>query len=339
MQIDVQTLLDSFETPAVFYRENTVRYFNQWAKRLFPALESGKGLPDDFFRESSAFVPEGHPLPRGTLYLLRPRRRDTSQNDLERIIRELRSCLATLTAATDQLSARLPRESHPLLETTNHTLYRLRRLADHSDLLRELEGKSPTIYREGPVDLAFLCRKLGEYVDTLAAQTGIRFHLDCGPLSLPTAGDSSLLHRMLLNLISNAMRAAGSGGEVGLRLEKKGDRAQITIWDTGSGMASEQLLSVFRPQPRRHRLPRADEGTAMGLRLVREIAVLHQGLILAENRPGGGVTMTLSLPLRKLSSPGLNSSPSWGDDGFQLVLTELSDVLPAHIYTPEDLEG
>lgn len=343
VQIDIQMLLDSFETPAIFYRENTVRYFNQWAKHLFPSITSGKGLPEEFDRPRSPFVPEVHQMQRGTLYLLRPRQNDTAGNDLAQVTRELRACLTALTAATEQLWSHLPEPVSPdaqhLLQVTNHNLYRLRRLADHSDLLRQMEEGDAFIYREAPLDLAGLCRDLGGHIGQLAQRSGVPFYLDCSEASLPTLGDAALLQRMLLNLISNALRAAGASGEVGLRLEKKGDRAHVTIWDTGTGMETEQLMSVFRPQPRRHRLPRPDEGVAMGLRLVREIAVLHQGLVLAESRPGGGVTMTISLPIRKPDPNTMRSEPAWGDDGFQLVLTELADVLPAAIYAQEDLEG
>lgn len=343
VQIDIQMLLDSFETPAIFYRENTVRYFNQWAKHLFPSIASGKGLPEEFGHPRSPFVPELHQMQRGTLYLLRPRQNDTADNDLAQVTRELRTCLTALTAANEQLWSHLPEPVSPdaqrLLQVTNHSLYRLRRLADHSDLLRQMEDGDSFIYRQAPLDLAGLCRDLGHHVGPLAQRVGVLFSLDCTEASLPTLGDCALLKRMLLNLISNALRAAGAGGEVGLRLEKRGERAHFTIWDTGTGMETEQLMSVFRPQPRRHRLPKPEEGAAMGLRLVREIAVLHQGLVLAEDRPGGGVTMTISLPIRKPDRSAMHSEPAWGDDGFQLVLTELADVLPAAVYAQEDLDG
>lgn len=343
VQIDVQMLLDSFETPAVFYRENTVRYFNEWAGQLFPAIAAGKGLPEEFFAPTSAFVPEAHEMQRGTLYLLRPRHSEVPAADLARFSQEVRSCLTCLTAAADQLSQRAEVRSAPdarqLLESTNRSLYRLRRLVDHSDLLRQLEQGEQRVYREGAVDLAGLCREMSAQLEQLAAQSGIRFRLDCRAASLVLLGDSELLQRMLLNLISNAMRAAGSGGEVGLRLEPTGDRAKIVLWDSGSGMEAEQLHAIFRPQPRRHRLSRPRDGAAMGLRLVQEIIVLHKGVILAENRPGGGLTMTVSLPLRKVPPTALRSAPAWGDDGFQLLLTELADVLPAALYAPEDLDG
>lgn len=341
MQIDVQMLLDSFEAPAIFYRENTVRYFNQWAKVLFPSLTSGRPLPEGFDSPSSPLVPEVHAMQRGTLYLFRPRLGAEATSDLAQVTRELRACLTTLTAANDQLAARLKDSLSPegeqLMQLSNRSLCRLRRLADHSDLLREMEGGDHSVYREGALDLVSLTRELGEHMELLTHQAGIPFRLDCQEPALPTLGDPSLLRRMLLNLLSNALRAVREGGEVGLRLEKREGRALFTVWDNGPGMEERQLLAVFRPQPRRHRLPDPEEGAAMGLRLAREVAVLHQGVILAENRPGGGVSMTVSLPVRKLPPNTLRSTPAWGEDSYLLALTELADVLPASLYAPEEL--
>ena len=66
--------------------------------------------------------------------------------------------------------------------------------------------------------------------------------------------------------------------------------------------------------------------------------MLHGGLILAEARPEGGVRMTVSLPCPAVRRRGLETPPAWGEDGFHLVLTELSDVLNAGQYTMEKLE-
>jgi len=171
----------------------------------------------------------------------------------------------------------------------------------------------------------------------LVRQAGVRFRLDCREASVLTLGDSVLLRRMLLNLISNAIKAAGEGGEVGLRLERKDSRVLLTVWDSGSGMEVERLASVFRPQ-RRRGMPKPEDGAGMGLRIVREVAVLHSGLILAEARPEGGVRMTVSLPIRPPRGSTLRSNAAWGEDGFQLVLVELSDALPSHIYCFEDTD-
>lgn len=341
MTLDVQTLVDALQAPAIFFRENTVRYFNESAKVLFPALKEGKGMPEDFDAPDSPFRPEANVTPKGILYLFRPQLEERSAGDMAAVSRELRSCLSTLTLAADGLLARVgeSQEAERLCEQTNQSLYRLKRLADHTDLLRQMEGRTVGLYREGNLDLAGLCGEVWENTYDIIEEAGATFHLDQRESSLPTRGDDCLLRRMLLNLISNAVKAAGAGGQVGLRVEKQKDRALLTVWDSGSGMEPERLAAVFRPQ-RRRGLPQPKDGPGMGLRLVREIAVLHGGVILAEARPEGGVRMTVSLPIKPVSREERLHAPAlWEEDGVTVALEELSDVLPASVYNRADLES
>lgn len=338
LRLDIQKLLNGFEAPAVFYRENTVRYFNEAAKILFPEIKEGKGMPERSTDPDFPFRAEVNQTDRGVLFLFRPRLEEKAQGDLAAVSEELRRCLTGLTMAVDEM-APLVREhgeeesADRMLGAAAHSLYRLRRLTDHSDILRQLEGRSPGICREAPVDLADLCRAVGDHTADLARQAGFTFRQDLRETSLITLGDGELLQRMILNLISNALKAVkGDGGEVGLRLERQGDRALITVWDTGAGMEEERLAAIFRPQ-RRRRLTKPEEGAGLGLRLVRETAVLHGGRILAEARPEGGVLMKISLPIRPIKGGQFRSTSAWGESGFDLVLVELSDVLPSQIYT------
>jgi len=341
VQLDIQMLLNSFDIPGIFYRENTVRYFNEAAQALFPGLKAGKGLPGDFAASDSPFQVEAHEMERGTLYLLRPRHGREEQDDAAELCRELRGCLAGMTAAAERLACDLEGDEarQRVLASIHQGIFRLRRLADHSDLLRQMELREKTVYRERVFNLADLCRELSEHCAYLARQCGVSFREDIREEQLLLRGDSELLKRMLLNLISNAIKAVKDqpDAQMGLRMEKQKDRVLLTVWDNGAGMEASRLASVFRPQ-RRREMPKPGEGAGLGLRMVREIAVLHGGLILAEARPGGGVRMTVSLPCPVVRRPGMEAPPAWGDNGFHLVLTELSDVLGAEQYTLEKIE-
>ena len=341
MQLDIQMLLDSFEIPGIFYRENTVRYFNAAAQALFPGLKAGKGLPGDFGAPDSPFRVESHETGRGTLYLLRPRQSREKQDDLAELCREVRRCLTGMTAAVERLASGLAgrEESQQTLGVIYQEIYRLRRMADHGDLLRQMEAREKTVYRESVFDLAELHRELGEHCAWLARRSGVEFRAECGEAHLLLRGDSALLKRMLLNLVSNAVKAVKDREDpvVGFRLEKQKNRVLLTVWDNGAGMESGRLAAVFRPQHRRE-IPKPGEGAGLGLRIVREVAVLHGGLVLAEARPEGGVRMTVSLPCPVVRRRGVEAPPAWGDDGFHLVLTELADVLGPESYTLDRIE-
>lgn len=342
MRIDIQMLLDSFEAPAVFYRENTVRYFNEAAKILFPDIREGKGMPERFNDSDFPFRAEINRTERGILYVFRPRLAERAGGDLGAVSEELRRCLASLTLTVGEMIP-LVREcggdpTGRIAGSADRTLHRLRRLTQHSDILRQMESGSPGVYRESLLDLADLCREMGDHVAEAAGAAGLSFRVDLRENCLPMMGDAELLKRMILNLVSNAIKAVReNGGGLGLRLERQEDRAIITVWDEGGGMEEERLAAIFRPQ-RRHKLNRPEEGAGLGLRLARETALLHGGRILAEARPEGGVTMKVALPLCPVKGEKLRSAAAWGEGGFDLVLEELSDVLPARLYGVEPEE-
>lgn len=112
--------------------------------------------------------------------------------------------------------------------------------------------------------------------------------------------DPEQLEKVLLNLLSNALKFTERGGEVQATVHGEGDRALIVVRDTGVGIASEELPRIF---DRFHQADASDtrrhEGTGIGLALARELVELHGGEIRAESTPGEGSTFTVLLPVRR----------------------------------------
>ena len=161
----------------------------------------------------------------------------------------------------------------------------------------------------------------------LAEAAGVSFRFDDQRGSLLTTGDSELIQQMLLCLISNALKAAGNGGRAGLRLAETGGRAILTVWDSGSGLDHDTGVKVW--------------GAGSGLPIARQIAALHGGVLMLENRPGEGLRVTVSLPVRRPEQPPVLRTPQRAADrtgGFSQVLIELSSVLPWQSFTPDTLE-
>jgi len=110
--------------------------------------------------------------------------------------------------------------------------------------------------------------------------------------------DQLQIHRMLLNLVTNAIKYTPSGGCVELFLRVEHDTAYVTITDTGYGIAAQHLPHIFE------RFYRIDEarnreagGAGLGLAIVKSIAVVHGGNISVDSQPGTGSTFTVRLPL------------------------------------------
>lgn len=217
------------------------------------------------------------------------------------------------------------------LAIMNQSFYRLLRLMNHMELTQD-RGMGGIPFRPGPLDLAGLCRETADEAAPLAEMAGVSFRYESDLTGLLTTGDGVALRRLLLGLFSNAIRAAGEGGEAGLHLTKQKNRAILTIWDNGPGLdAGGAPETIYR----------AEGGMGLGLDIVRELARLHGGAVMLESRPERGVRAVVSLPINT-PEPGVlrtPADPKWdGGGGFSPALVELSVLLPSEAFLPDDLE-
>ena len=140
-----------------------------------------------------------------------------------------------------------------------------------------------------------------------------------------------LLEILLLELLSNALKAARKGGEAGIRLTTNGGRAQITVWDDGPGMSQADLTAMMDGDAPES-LPRPGTGLRLGLPIVRYVAAAHGGAVLMESREGDGMRVTVSLPLRKVSKGTMYTPKVRPEESFSPLLTMLSDALPRQVF-------
>jgi signal transduction histidine kinase len=142
----------------------------------------------------------------------------------------------------------------------------------------------------------------------------------------PVCSDPVLLERVLRNLINNAIRYTQAGGIlVGVR--RHGDNWRIEVWDTGIGIAPDQLEKVFDEfyqigNPERNRR----KGLGLGLSIVRRLAELLDHPLSLRSRQGGGTVFALELPAAcvrpSASGPATTAMPLAGFDGRQILVVD-----------------
>ena len=110
------------------------------------------------------------------------------------------------------------------------------------------------------------------------------------------SADPVLFGRAVSNLVDNALRATPPGGSIRITLRATNGGTEVSLIDTGSGIATEDLPRVFDRFYRADR-SRGSEGTGLGLALVKSIAELHGGTAIIISTPGAGTTVTLSFPV------------------------------------------
>ncbi len=147
-----------------------------------------------------------------------------------------------------------------------------------------------------PVDLPTLTAELASVFRSAFDRAGLTFTVDCPPLDQPVYLDREMWEKVVLNLLSNALKYTFDGA-VTVRVGGEDSAATVTVTDTGIGIPASEMPQLF---DRFHRIEssraRSTEGSGIGLALVRELVAIHGGTITADSREGTGTTFTVHLP-------------------------------------------
>ena len=109
--------------------------------------------------------------------------------------------------------------------------------------------------------------------------------------------DSDRIAEVFINLINNAIKFTPEGGSITVRISGTKDQAEVSVTDTGIGLAEDQIPRLFSKFFQVSRTqPKGEKGTGLGLAICREIIDLHGGKIWAKSEPGKGSTFTFTLP-------------------------------------------
>jgi anti-anti-sigma factor len=214
-------------------------------------------------------------------------------------VAELRSSPA---AAAD---ARVAHE----LEVVERNALRLQKLVNTLlDFSRLQAGRIDARFE--PVDLAAVTAELASVFRSAVERAGLTLTVDCPPLSGPVHVDRDMWEKVVLNLLSNALKFTFTGG-ITVRLREDGGRAVLTVADTGTGIPAAELPRLFERFSRvSGARSRSGEGSGIGLAMVRELVGLHGGGIDVDSTPDVGTTFTVALPLGSAHLPADQLAPS-----------------------------
>ena len=162
------------------------------------------------------------------------------------------------------------------------------------DFSRLESGRLAARYQ--PTDLSDFSSRLASTFRSATERAGLRLVVDCPPLPAPVYVDRDMWEKIVLNLVSNAVKFTFDG-EIRVRVRATDRAAVLEVSDTGVGIAPEELPQVFE---RFHRVAgarsRTHEGTGIGLALVRELVEMHGGTVTAHSVVDRGTTFTVTMP-------------------------------------------
>ena len=185
-----------------------------------------------------------------------------------------------------------------MLESSLEECARLGRLIDTLLFLAKADHPARGI-RPRTLDGAAECRAVAEFFEAAAAERSLTL-LVRGTGTVQA--DPELLRRALANVVDNAARHTGAGGQVELIVRESAARgAEIVVRDNGTGIPPGHLPRIFERFYRSERDPYhadAASGFGLGLAIVKSIMDLHAGTVTIESAPGSGTTVTLFFPNR-----------------------------------------
>jgi signal transduction histidine kinase len=206
---------------------------------------------------------------------------------------ELRTPLTVMRAAVDVVLAKPEPTRDELLGMGRDVRAAVGHAQALIDALLTMARTDRGQFGREAVDLATVTE---DAIDAAAPAPGAaRLHMSLGPA--PTSGDPILLERLAANLVDNAVRYNQPGGAVWISTATVDARVVLTVDNTGPVVAPEAVGQLFEPF-RRLRERTGDDGFGLGLAIVASIAAAHGGEAMAGARPGGGLSVTVSLPTR-----------------------------------------
>jgi two-component system OmpR family sensor kinase len=238
---------------------------------------------------------------RHELALSRERKKqaEAQRRFLRRLDHELKNPLTGIRAALVNLEgAGAPGGTPSAIPDIQHQVERLTRLTAGLRKLADLE-EIPLEY--ATVNLSDLLRETVEAVRAHPSGSGrdLRLVVPSVPWPLPEIiGDRDLLSLAFFNLIENAMKYTGKQDTVEVRALEQDHHVLVEIADTGPGIPAEEIPRLFEELYRGSNA-RGQEGSGLGLALVRRVVERHEGTVTVRSRRGGarGTVFAVTLPV------------------------------------------
>jgi signal transduction histidine kinase len=209
-----------------------------------------------------------------------------------------------------------PRRQKFLAQINSSGRYLLDLTSDILDLAKIEAGQ--VVLRLENVMIADVARIVMSVMEPLAAQKAIRLEADLAAAGHVQA-DAGKLRQMLINLVSNAIKFTPEGGRVTIGAQRLAEAVEISVSDTGIGIAQPELEHLFEEfRQVDSDITREQRGTGLGLALTKRYVELHGGQINLTTEVGKGSVFTLSLPLARLGADTSGLTPALSDASMRI---------------------
>lgn len=164
-------------------------------------------------------------------------------------------------------------------------------------------------------------------VSEYTKSAGLRIIFDTDSEEKIIACDPNIIERILLNLISNAIKFTNANGEILVSVLDKNDMVEINVKDSGIGIEKKNLVNIFKRFYQVDKsLSRNSEGSGIGLSLVKSFVDLHGGNISVKSEVGKGSEFKIKLPAITVDNPKEKGNNKTSNSKIEMLSIEFSDI-------------
>jgi two-component system sensor histidine kinase BaeS len=205
------------------------------------------------------------------------------------IAHELRTPISAIRGELEAMIDGLIPVDPESLHSLHAEIERLRKIIEGIEELSQAEASSRYMLKKIFGARSFLSAILGR-LKLLFDEKGVSLDLDCDE-AVTINADPDRFSQIIINLLSNALKATGTGGRVWIKVSRLPQSAVIQVCDTGKGIKQEDLSFIFE------RFYRGEKGgLGIGLTIVKELVDAHGGSIEVQSMEGEGTIFRIELP-------------------------------------------
>jgi two-component system sensor histidine kinase BaeS len=205
------------------------------------------------------------------------------------VAHELRTPISAVRGELEGMIDGLIPANRENLQSLYDEIGRLRNILNGIEDLSQVEASAMSLVKR-ELELRPFLAAIVERYSGIFRDKGVSLSLQCDE-AMKIDADPDRLSQVMVNLLTNALKATPSGGSVRVEARASDEGVKIDVSDTGSGIKKDELPFVFE------RFYRASEGgLGIGLTIVKELVEAHGGTVAVQSEPGVGSTFTVSLP-------------------------------------------
>ncbi|MEA2974287.1 MAG: two-component system, OmpR family, sensor histidine kinase BaeS [Actinomycetota bacterium] len=209
------------------------------------------------------------------------------------VAHELRTPLTVLRASMEALADEVVPASPALVSGLHDHVLRLSRTVEDLEALAAADETRLSLVRQ-TVDLGAVVAGTAHELGPQFEVAGIDLRVDVEPVTV--AGDAHRLHQVTSNLLSNALKFSPAGHPVSVSVRRVDGVARLVVGDEGTGIPADELDHVVE-RFWRGRNAAGVTGSGIGLTVVSQLVLAHEGRLDIRSQPGLGTTVTVELPV------------------------------------------